>query len=35
MARLAGCNIDDIRKRMGPDSPAPAEPAWREKLWKK
>jgi len=35
LARLTGWNIVDIRKKMGPDLPARAEPVWWERLWKK
>jgi hypothetical protein len=35
LARLTGWNIVDIRKKMGPDLPSGAEPAWWERLWKK
>jgi len=35
LARLTGWNIADIRKKMGSEPAAPAEPAWWERLWKK
>jgi hypothetical protein len=35
LARLTGWNIVGIRKKMGPDLPSGAEPAWWERLWKK
>jgi hypothetical protein len=35
LARLTGWNIADIRKKMGPELPVRAEPAWWERIWKK
>jgi hypothetical protein len=35
LTRLTGWNIEEIRRKMGPDPAAPAEPAWWERLWKK
>ncbi|MEO6236595.1 MAG: DUF2330 domain-containing protein [Vicinamibacterales bacterium] len=35
LARLTGWNIADIRKKMGAEPAATAEPAWWDRLWKK
>jgi hypothetical protein len=36
LARLTGWTLDDIRRKMGPDVPAPAaDGSWWERLWKK
>jgi hypothetical protein len=34
LARLTGWNVAEIRRKMGPDVPLRAEPAWWERLWK-
>jgi hypothetical protein len=34
LASLTGWNIEDIRKKMGPDPAIGPEPAWWERLWK-
>jgi hypothetical protein len=34
LASLTGWNINDIRKKMGPDPTIGPEPAWWERLWK-
>ena len=34
LAALTGWNINDIRKKMGPDPAIGPEPAWWERLWK-
>jgi hypothetical protein len=35
LARLTGWTLDDIRRKIGPDLPAPVEGPWWERLWKK
>ena len=36
LARLTGWPVDDIRRKMGPELPAPAaDGSWWERLWKK
>jgi len=35
LARLTGWPLDDIRRKIGPDMPAPADASWWERLWKK
>src|SRR3954467_1583238 len=36
LARLTGWPLDDVRRKMGPDLPAPAaDGSWWERLWKK
>ena len=35
LARLTGWNVADVRKKMGAEPAAPADPAWWERLWMK
>jgi hypothetical protein len=35
LARLTGWRIADIRAKMGPELPVPADSAWWERIWKK